>query len=168
MSLGMTLRSEYAPEWEAALIKRAVIGCLAACLLVASASAAQSGKVGVGLVLFEPSGLTAKVWLGRSTALAGGIGWSAEENHYLHLHADFLFYRHRLAGDRNLDLDFYLGAGGKIVFRDSDNAWFRFPLGVDFLLRKSPLNFFFEVVPSFNFSDLKLFGAIGFRYIFER
>jgi hypothetical protein len=56
----------------------------------------------------------------------------------------------------------------KIVFRDFDNAWFRVPLGVDFLLRKSPLNLFFELVPSFNFSDLKLFGAIGFRTIFER
>jgi hypothetical protein len=145
-----------------------MISILAACFLLSAASAAQPGRAGVGLVLFEPSGLTAKAWLSRSVALSGAIGWSAEENHYLHLHVDFLFYRLRLAADRNLDLDFYLGAGGKIVFRDSDNAWLRVPLGVDFLLRKSPLNFFFEVVPSFNFSDLKLFGAIGFRYIFER
>ena len=150
------------------MVKRALIGILAACLPVVAASAAQPGKAGVGLILFEPSGLTTKAWLSRSAALAGGIGWSPEENHYLHLHADFLFYRHRLAADRNLDLDFYLGVGGKIVFRDSDNAWFRVPLGVDFLLRKSPLNFFFEVVPSFNFSDLKLSGAIGFRYVFQR
>jgi hypothetical protein len=73
-----------------------------------------------------------------------------------------------LAADRNLDLDFYLGLGGKIIFRDEDVAWLRVPLGVDFLLRKSPLNFFFELVPSFNFSKLKLFGAIGFRYVFQR
>jgi len=150
------------------MIKRALMGILVACFLASAASAAQPGKTGVGLILFEPSGLTGKAWLSRSAALAGGIGWSAEENHYLHLHADFLFYRHRLAADRNLDLDFYLGAGAKIVFRDSDNAWLRFPLGIDFLLRRSPLNFFFEVVPSFNFSDLKLFGAIGFRYVFQR
>lgn len=168
MGLAKSRRLASAPEWEVALTKRGCIGILASCLLVAAASAAQSGKVGVGLVLFEPSGLTAKIWLGRSAALAGGIGWSAEENHYLHLHADFLFFRYSLAADRNLILNFYLGAGGKVVFRDSDNAWFRFPLGVDFLLRKSPLNFFFEIVPSFNFSDLKLFGAIGFRYVFER
>jgi hypothetical protein len=131
-------------------------------------SAAGPGRLGVGIILFDPSGLSAKAWLGPSSALAGGIGWSAEENHYLHIHADFLFYRHRLAGDRNLDLDFYLGAGGKIIFRDKDNAWLRVPLGVDFLLRRSPLNFFFELVPSFNFSELKLFGAIGFRYVFDR
>ncbi|HUU38173.1 MAG TPA: hypothetical protein VMW46_08215 [Candidatus Desulfaltia sp.] len=35
-----------------------------------------------------------------------------------------------------------------------------------FLLKRSPLNFFFEVVPSFNFSKLRLFGTIGFRYVF--
>jgi hypothetical protein len=138
-------------------------------LLAASAlgSAAEPGRLGVGLILFDPSGLSAKAWLHRSTALAGGIGWSAEENHYLHIHADFLFFSRRLAADRNLNLDFYLGVGGKIIFRDDDNAWFRIPLGVDFLLRKSPLNFFFELVPSFNFSKIKLFGAVGFRYIFQ-
>jgi hypothetical protein len=145
-----------------------MIGILAVCLLLSAASAAQPARAGVGLILFEPSGLTGKAWLSRSAALAGGIGWSAEKDHYLHLHVDFLFFRHRLAADSNLDLDFYLGAGGKIVFRDSDNAWLRVPLGIDFLLLKSPFNFFFEVVPSFNFSDLKLFGAIGFRYVFQR
>jgi len=150
------------------MIKRVLIGIIAACSLFVAASPAQPGKAAVGLILFEPSGLTGKIWLSRSTALAGGVGWSAEENHYLHLHVDFIFFRHGLAADRNLDLDFYLGAGGKLIFRDFDNAWVRFPLGVDFLLRKSPLNFFFEVVPSFNSSELKLFGAIGFRYVFQR
>jgi len=150
------------------MTKRVLVFVLFLLAAGAVASAAGPGRRGIGLILFEPSGLSAKAWLGRSAALAGGIGWSAEENHYLHLHADFLFYSHRLASDRNLDLDFYLGAGGKVIFRDDDNAWFRVPLGLDFLLRKSPLNFFFELVPSFNFSEIKLFGAIGFRYIFER
>lgn len=147
--------------------KRALIAIFAVCFLLSAASAAQPAKAGVGLMLFEPSGLTGKLWLGGTTALAGGIGWSAEKDHYLHVHADFLFLRYRLAGDANLDLDLYLGAGGKIIFRDFDNAWVRVPVGVDFLLRKSPFNFFFEVVPSFNFSEVNLFGAIGFRYIFQ-
>jgi hypothetical protein len=149
------------------MIKRSLMLLLAFCCLGAMARG-QSNIYGVGLVLFEPTGLTGKAWLGRSAALGGGIGWSAEENHYLHLHLDFLFLRQRLAGDRNLDLDLYFGLGGKIIFRDEDMAWLRVPLGVDFLLRKSPLNFFFEVVPSFNFSELKLFAAIGFRYMFQR
>jgi len=148
------------------MIKKFLLGMSAVLFVVSAASPLPPGKFGIGLILFEPSGLSAKTWLHGSTAIAGGLGWSAEESHYLHLHADFIFTDIRLASDRNLDLDFYLGAGGKIVFRDHDNAWFRIPLGIDFLLKRSPLNFFFEVVPSFNFSELKLFGAIGFRYIF--
>lgn len=127
---------------------------------------APARQFGIGLVLFEPSGLTGKVWLGRGAAFNGAIGWSAEENHYLHIQADFLFLDQRVAGDRNLDLDFYLGAGGKIIFRDFEGAWFRLPLGLDFQLKRTPLNFFFEVAPTFNFKSLKLFGALGFRYIF--
>lgn len=123
------------------MLSRVMIGILVAFFLLSEASAAQLARAGVGLILFEPSGLTGKAWLSRSAALAG---------------------------DSNLDLDFYLGAGGKIVFRDYDNAWLRLPLGIDFLLRMSPLNFFFELVPTFDFSDLKLFGAIGFRYVFQR
>jgi hypothetical protein len=149
------------------MTKRILVALLFLLGLSTAGSAAGPGRFGIGIILFDPSGLSAKAWLSRSTALAGGIGWSAEENHYLHVHADFLFYSRRLAADRNLDLGFYLGAGGKIIFRDEDNAWFRVPLGVDFLLRKSPLNFFFELVPSFNFSKIQLVGAIGFRYVFE-
>jgi hypothetical protein len=154
-------------DQEEAMTRRGLVSLLLILVIGSVGSAAETRKYGIGLILIDPSGLSGKAWLNRSFALAGAIGWSAEENHYLHVHADFLFYRYRLASDKNLDLDFYLGAGGKIIFRDNDNAWFRVPLGVDFLLRKSPLNFFFEIVPSFDFSELKLSGAVGFRYIFE-
>lgn len=135
-------------------------------LLAGAASPAPAGRYGAGLILLDPSGLSIKAWLPGSKAVAGGIGWSAEADHYLHLHADYLFKAVRLVSDRNLTIDFYLGAGGKVIFRDFDNAWIRIPLGIDLLLRRSPLNFFFEVVPSFNFSRRKLSGAIGFRYVF--
>jgi hypothetical protein len=152
---------------EAVMSKTFLLGMSAVLILVSAASPSPTDKFGVGLMFFEPSGLSAKAWLSGSTAIDGGLGWSAEANHYFHLHADFLFTNIRLASDRNLNLNFTLGAGGKIVFRDDNNAWFRIPLGLDFLLRRSPLDFFFEVVPTFNFSELKLFGAIGFRYVFN-
>jgi hypothetical protein len=152
---------------EAVMSKKCLLWIGVFLVLVSAAYPSPPGKFGVGLVLFEPSGLSAKAWLRGSSALAGGLGWSAEESHYLHLHVDFVFTKIRLASDRNLDLDFTLGAGGKIIFRDHENAWFRFPLGIDFLVKRSPLNFFFEIVPSLNFSKIKLFGAIGFRYVFD-
>jgi opacity protein-like surface antigen len=168
MNLGPSRRRDRNPGEEVVVFERGAIAALAACLLVSAAPAAQPGKVGVGLIFVDPTGLTGKAWLSGSAALAAGIGWSAEESHYLHLHLDFLFYRLGLAAGPNLELEFYLGAGGKFIFRDSDTAWLRLPLGIDCLLRRSAFHFFFEVVPSFNFSRVKLLGAAGFRYAFRR
>ncbi|MEW5901512.1 MAG: hypothetical protein AB1715_08645 [Acidobacteriota bacterium] len=150
------------------MAKRTAFGILIAVAIMCGSALAQAHHYGVGLILFEPSGVTARAWLGRSAAIDGAVGWSAERGYYLHIHADFLFYETRLARDRNLALSFYLGAGGKIIFRDEESAWFRIPLGLDFLLQRSPLEFFFELIPSFNFSQLKVFGAVGFRYVFNR
>ncbi|MBM3284563.1 MAG: hypothetical protein FJY81_01685 [Candidatus Aminicenantes bacterium] len=138
---------------------------LAACLGCANASG-QTNRYGLGIVVFEPTGLTGKVWLNKSSALDAAIGWSTLPGHHLHLHADYLFYEYRFHSDSQVDFSFYLGAGGKVIFQEHDNAWFRVPLGIDFLSKKSPLNIFFEVVPSFNFSELDLVGAIGVRYTF--
>jgi len=127
---------------------------------------AQPKQFGLGLVLIDPSGLTGKAWLGRGNAVSGAVGWSEEHDHYLHIQAEYLFYDRRVAGDRNLDLDAYVGIGGKIIFRDYDAAWFRLPLGLDIRLKKAPFNFFFEVAPVFNFETVRMSGAVGLRYIF--
>ena len=127
---------------------------------------AQPRQSGLGLVLVDPSGLTGKTWLGSGQALSGAVGWSAEKGHYLHLQADYLFHDRRVAGDRNLDLDAYVGVGGKIIFRDYEVAWLRIPLGLDVRLNKAPFNFFFELAPAFNFQTVRMSGAFGFRYLF--
>lgn len=148
------------------MIKRLSIIAVAVLFCLSGASFGQTPKYGLGLILFDPSGLTAKAWLKNSGALDGAIGWSALEGQQLHIHADYFFYGARIASDQNAEFSFYLGVGGKIIFRDHDNAWFRVPLGIDFFSKKSPLNIFLEVVPSFNFSQLELCGAIGIRYTF--
>ncbi len=139
----------------------ATFGCTAAAF-------GQTKDYGLGLVINEPTGLTGKVWLSRRAALDAAIGWSAKRGHFLHIHADYLFYRYSFHSDNRVDFSLYIGAGGKIIFQDHDNAWLRFPLGVDFLAKTCPLNIFFEVIPTFNFSRLDLLGAIGIRYIFRR
>ncbi len=151
---------------ENSMAKRASVLVFLLCLSLLSLRG-QTNPYGIGFVLIEPSGLTGKMWMDKG-ALDAAIGWSSLPGHYLHLHADYLFFQSTLHKDSRVDFSFYLGAGGKIVFRDKDNAWFRFPLGIDFRSKKSPLNIFFEVVPSFNFSELDILGAIGLRYTFSR
>jgi len=137
-----------------------------AVLLGCAHSSGQTGRYGLGLVVFEPTGLSGKAWLNRSKALDAAIGWSSLPGRHLHLHADYLFYYYPFHSDSRVDFSFYLGAGGKMIFQKHNHAWFRVPLGIDFLSKKSPLNIFFEVVPSFNFTELDFLGAIGVRYTF--
>jgi len=139
----------------------AIVGCTAPVF-------GQTKEYGLGLVINEPTGLTGKVWLSRRAALDAAVGWSAKRGHFLHIHVDYLFYRYSFHSDSRVDFSFYVGAGGKIIFQDNDNAWVRFPLGVDFLAKTCPLNIFFEVIPTSNFSRLDLLGAIGIRYTFRQ
>jgi hypothetical protein len=150
------------------VIKKILLGFLAIIFLLGGTSFGQANKYGLGLIIFDPTGLTVKTWLKKSGAIDGAVGWSAMEGHQLHIHADYLFYGVRIASDQNVEFSFYLGVGGKIIFQDHDSAWFRVPLGIDFFTKKSPLNIFIEIVPSFNFNEIDLYGAIGIRYLFTR
>jgi hypothetical protein len=142
----------------------ALVTILLACSIPGLTAPAR--QFGIGMVLLDPSGLTAKAWLGRGQAVDGAVGWSEWQDHYLHVQADYLFVDRRLTGDRNLDLDGYIGVGGKLIFRDNDPAWMRVPLGLDFKFKNAPLNFFFEVAPAFNFRTVRMTGALGIRYLF--
>jgi hypothetical protein len=155
-------------EKEPIMAKNILIYLLVATFGCTTAAFGQPKEYGLGLVIIEPTGLTGKVWLSRQAALDAAIGWSAKGDHFLQIHVDYLFYRHSFHSDSRVDFSLYIGAGGKIIFQDYDNAWLRFPLGIDFLAKNGPLNIFFEVIPTFNFSKLDLLGAIGIRYTFSR
>jgi hypothetical protein len=150
------------------MAKNVLIFLLFATIGCTTAAFGQTKEYGLGLIIIEPTGLTGKVWLSRQGALDAAIGWSAKGDHFLHIHVDYLFYRYPFHSDSRVDFSLYAGAGGKIIFQNDDNAWLRFPLGLDFLAKTCPLNIFFEVIPTFNFSRLDLLGAIGIRYTFRR
>lgn len=150
------------------MAKNILVYFLVAACGCTTAASAQAKDYGLGMVFFEPTGLTGKVWLNRRAALDAAIGWSAKHDHFLHIHVDYLFYRYSFHNDSRVDFSLYVGAGGTIIFQDNDNAWLRFPLGIDFLAKTCPLNIFFEVIPTFKFSRLDLLGAIGIRYTFRR
>jgi hypothetical protein len=150
------------------MVKKIALWLFSGLLLCSSSALGQTARYGLGLIVFDPSGMTAKAWLKKGGTIDGAVGWSAMEGHQLHLHADYLFLNARIASDRNVRFIFYFGIGGKIIFQDHDSAWFRLPVGIDFFIQKTPLNIFFELVPSFNFHRGEVFGAIGLRYLFTR
>lgn len=58
------------------------LGILAFASLLAGSAWAQGRNFGVGLVLGDPTGFTAKYWTSSTTALDFGLGWSGYWNRY--------------------------------------------------------------------------------------
>lgn len=126
-------------------------------------------QYGIGFIFVEPTGLTGKIWTTNRHSLAGAVGWAGEKNNPLLIQVDYLLPAVILLDADNLRIAFYYGLGGRLLLEGEAEGGFRFPLGLDFLARRAPLNFFFEVVPVFNLSPkarIALKGALGGRYLF--
>ncbi|MDP2364021.1 MAG: hypothetical protein Q8M94_09660, partial [Ignavibacteria bacterium] len=55
-------------------------------------SVAQSNGFGLGMILGQPTGISAKYWTTGSTAFDFGLGYSYERHSRMQLHADYLFH----------------------------------------------------------------------------
>lgn len=134
-------------------------------------AAAQTGAFGIGVMLGSPTGISAKKWLSRRTAIDGGAAWSLGKNPGLHLHADYLVHRSDLEGLVDGRSYAYYGIGGRIKLENEDPLLgVRIPLGVTYLFPDAPFDAFFEVVPVFDVMprtrfDLNL--SIGMRFYFD-
>ncbi len=134
-------------------------------------ASAQTGAFGIGVMLGSPTGISAKKWFSRRTALDGGAAWSLGKNPGLHLHADYLVHRWDLEGLVDGRAYAYYGIGGRVKLENEDPLLgVRIPFGVTYLFPDAPFDAFFEVVPVFDVMpgtrfDLNL--SIGMRFYFD-
>ena len=154
---------------------------LLASLLVAALSSnanAQEGggrPFGLGLVLGEPTGITAKLYLGgKPFALLFGLGWiddrgfGDDDDDGLHLHVDAVWHPAILTRNSTFVMPFYVGVGGRLLEDDNDHyhhchggdcygydndthAGVRIPLGILMAFHKAPIDAFLEVAPTIDF-----------------
>ena len=150
-----------------------VLASLAATLAMSSPAPARAYQdgFGVGLIAGEPTGLSAKLWLGRNTAIDGAAAWSFSGVDALHLHADFLVHRFDLARVERGALPAYYGVGGRLKIRDQDSQFgVRIPLGLAYLFEATPVDVFLEMVPLVDLvpdTDFELNASVGVRYFFR-
>jgi hypothetical protein len=120
---------------------------------------------GLGIIIGEPTGLSAKMWMGANTAIAGAAAWSFGGYGAMHLHADYLLHNNDV-------LDFasiYYGLGAKVKLRDDAQLGVRIPIGLVHNLNEAPIDIFFEIVPGLNLVPSTHFvvnGGLGARYYF--
>jgi hypothetical protein len=149
-------------------MKRLVIVSVIA-LSVFSGALAAHGSVGLGVQAgyVEPTGITAKFWLGGQSAIDMAVGWSLSRyNGYLAAQAGYLYHFPIATGGRGT-LAPYLGVGGLIGISDNLNLAARIPLGLEFIY--SPISFYAQLDPLLNLIPATEFGlaaGIGLRFYF--
>ena len=126
--------------------------------------------IGLGIILGEETGLSAKKWVGNITAVDGAISWSFGDVNMLYLHFDYLFHRFdQFEKVKRGKLLLYYGVGGKIKLKNKSEAGLRIPVGVNYVLKEAPLDAFTEIIPGLDLipsTGFSLGIAIGVRYFF--
>ena len=118
---------------------------------MASAQAVDKGSFGVGIIIGEPTGITAKLYLDDDTAVQAAIG-SAFISGGLQAHADYLWHPWLLEERDSFALPVYVGPGARLIQydqgRDGDDyvaLGARAVAGFLFDFKEVPLDAFAEV-----------------------
>lgn len=129
---------------------------------------AQDSGFGLGILVGEPTGFSAKLWTTENTALDAALAWSFAGDGFIRLHSDLLWHKHYFDVARG-ELPFYFGFGARLVFASDLELGIRIPVGLSYQFESGPFELFFELVPVFNLlpeAQLDLDAGLGVRYYF--
>lgn len=139
---------------------------------------ADKGALGIGLILGEPTGIAAKLYLKDDQAIQGAIG-SAFVGGGLQLHADYVFHPYILETRESFVLPVYFGPGVRLIDYTNGRGDSAFALGARlvggllFDFKDVPLDAFIEVAGVFEYEfkagtgfGVTLNAGAGVRYYF--
>ncbi len=136
----------------------------------------EKGTIGVGIILGEPTGITARLYLKDDQAIQAAVG-SAFYGGGLQVHADYVIHPYILQTRESYVIATYVGPGARVIqYRDGDDGYTALGLRAvggllfDFQI---PVDAFVEVagVLEYGFQDGEGFGlalnaGAGARYYF--
>ena len=146
---------------------------VAALIVMASASGvwAQGKGIGLGIVVGDPTGLSAKLWLSDSSAIDAAAAWSFKDPPAFHVHGDYLFHGSVPAELSSGVLMFHFGAGARVKLEKETRVGVRAPLGLDYWFENHPIDVFLEIAAVLDLvpaTELDLNGGLGMRYFFAK
>lgn len=116
-----------------------------------------------GIIVGEPTGLSAKFWTGSNSAFDLGLAWSFSGQGSMHVHSNYLLHNTL----DNPDLALYYGIGSRLLMQEDPKIAIRIPLGLQYIIPDSRLGLFFELAPMLNLipdTDFDVNGGLGLRY----
>ncbi len=151
-------------------------------LIIAKPIAAQDHGFGMGIILGEPTGLSAKLWTSSNNAFDFGLGVGLggdrikyngiyDNSGRIHFHMDYLWHSfNAISSSEKFPL--YYGIGGRFNTSGGyeDSFGIRGVFGIAWFPRNTPIDVFFELVPVFQVTPLTGLGVdagIGIRYFFQ-
>ena len=143
---------------------------------------AQDRGFGLGVILGEPTGISAKLWTSQENAFDFGLGWSiggdriSYKGNYdggsrVHFHMDYLW--HSFNAIRSTErFPLYYGIGGQFNSGAGYDAsvGVRGVFGIAWFPHSTPIDVFVEIVPVFQLVPdvgLGFDAGLGVRYFFE-
>ncbi len=148
-------------------------------MIVAKPITAQDHGFGMGLILGEPTGISAKLWTSNDNAFDFAVAWSFNNYHHDNHHnnngdilfqADYVWHFFNAISVSSGKLPIYVGIGGRVVFADDPSFGIRIPIGINYLFADAPIDVFLELVPILDLSpetDFGVGGGLGIRYWFN-
>jgi hypothetical protein len=149
---------------------------------------AQSGEIGaarpfgLGVVVGEPTGLSAKLYLSARNAVDAVLAFDTygDRSGWVYLHATYLWHPSLITSATGVDVGWHVGVGGFVSSGRwgwyDDEGWayddavgIRAPIGLDVDLTAAPVQFFGDVavhVGVFPGTYVDLGFGIGARYYF--
>lgn len=150
-------------------MKKGVFSLALLIVLFSGVARSQDKDFGLGVILGEPTGISAKKWLDDKSAFDGAVAWSFTTPSSFHLHADYLYHDFNIFDVKKGKLPLYFGVGFRIRIGDEDRVGIRIPVGICYIFEKSPLDTFFELGPVLDLTPatkLRLTASVGIRYFF--
>ncbi|MDZ7659302.1 hypothetical protein [Fodinibius sp.] len=127
----------------------------------------ENSGLGVGAVINNPSGLSAKYWLSDNIAVDAAFSFSLSDNFSdVYLHSDVLKHTDTINSEA---LELYYGMGLRLLWGDiynDVNAGLRWPVGTEYSFADTKIKSFIELAPTLDFApDARFFfgGAVGMR-----
>lgn len=140
-------------------------------VLLSISSYSQTRGFGAGIIVGEPTGISAKYWISSQNALDFGLGYSFVNKGRLHFHMDYLFH-HQNVFRSTENFALYYGPGFRLKTVENEDARLgvRFNVGLVWLPRNAPIDIFVEVAPLLDIipaTDFSVNAGLGFRFFFN-
>lgn len=139
-------------------------------------------EFGLGVIIGEPAGISAKLWTSGTTAFDAGMGWSLDGDRVgnyrgsyiggdrIHLHFDHLWHEmDAIPSTERFPVYYGIGAGFNSGGGYGNTLAVRGVLGVAWLPRGTPIDVFLELAPALQITPFTGFGvglSLGARYFF--